>query len=150
MEKVVKNAELDIRKAGSSALNGKGSDLLELTAQVVSNHLSNNSVEATDIPALIREVHTTLQSLNGVEANGHTKLSPAVPVDESIQPDFIVCLEDGKRLKMLKRYLRTKYGLSPEEYKRRWSLPPDYPLVAPNYAQRRQELAKSIGLGKNR
>ncbi len=146
----MKNADLEIGKAGTSALNGKGSDLLELTAQVVSNHLSNNSVDATDIPALIREVHTTLQSLNGVEANGHTKLSPAVPVDESIQPDFIVCLEDGKRLKMLKRYLRTKYGLSPEEYKRRWSLPPDYPLVAPNYAKRRHELAKSIGLGKNR
>ncbi len=150
MGKVVKNADLNIAKVGPANLNGKGSDLLELTAQVVSNHLSNNSVDAAEIPSLIREIHTTLQSLNGVEANGHTKLSPAVPVDESIQPDFIVCLEDGKRLKMLKRYLRTKYGLSPEEYKRRWSLPPDYPLVAPNYAKRRHELAKSIGLGKNR
>lgn len=150
MGKVVKNGELDIGKASPAALNGNGSDLLELTAQVVSNHLSNNSVEATEIPALIREVHTTLQSLNGIEANGHAKLNPAVPVDESIQPDFIVCLEDGKKLKMLKRYLRTKYGLSPEEYKRRWSLPPDYPLVAPNYAKRRHDLAKSIGLGKNR
>lgn len=150
MGKVVKNVELEFGKEGRSAVNGKGSDLLELTTQVVSNHLSNNSIDASEIPSLIREVHTTLQSLNGIEANGHTKLNPAVPVDESIQPDFIVCLEDGKRLKMLKRYLRTKYGLSPEEYKRRWSLPPDYPLVAPNYAQRRHELAKSIGLGKNR
>lgn len=150
MGKVVKNVDLEFGKANPSALSGNGSDLLGLTAQVVSNHLSNNSVEATEIPSLIREVHTTLQSLTGIEANGHTRLSPAVPVEESIQPDFIVCLEDGKRLKMLKRYLRTKYGLSPEEYKRRWSLPPDYPLVAPNYAKRRHELAKSIGLGKNK
>ncbi len=150
MGKVVKKADLDVGSAGATRVNGKSSDLLELTAQVVANHLSNNRVEADDIPSLIREVHTTLQSLNGIAANGHANLNPAVPVDESIQPDFIVCLEDGKRLKMLKRYLRTKYGLSPEEYKRRWSLPPDYPLVAPNYAKRRHELAKSIGLGKNR
>ena len=150
MEKIVKNVDLEFGKTSPSPLNGNGSDLLGLTAQVVSNHLSNNTVEATEIPSLIREVHTTLQSLTGVEANGYAKLSPAVPIEESIQPDFIVCLEDGKRLKMLKRYLRTKYGLSPEEYKRRWSLPPDYPLVAPNYAKRRHELAKSIGLGKNK
>lgn len=147
MGKAVRDAELDLSKAGK--INGKGADLLELTAQVVANHLSNNSVEAREIPALIREVHTTLQSLNGVEGSGGD-LNPAVPVEDSIQPDYIVCLEDGKRLKMLKRYLRTKYGLSPEEYRRRWSLPPDYPLVAPNYAKKRHDLAKAIGLGKNR
>jgi len=150
MGNVLKNTEFDVEAVGKAKPNGKGSDLLELTAQVVANHLSNNSVDAREIPALIREVHTTLQSLNGVEVNGHTRLEPAVPVKESIQPDYIICLEDGKRLKMLKRYLRTKYGLSPEEYRRRWSLPPDYPLVAPNYAKKRQDLAKSIGLGKNR
>ncbi len=150
MGNVLKNTDFEIENVDKVKVNGKGADLLELTAQVVSNHLSNNSVDAKEIPALIREVHTTLQSLNGVEGNGHAKLDPAVPIKESIQPDYIVCLEDGKRLKMLKRYLRTKYGLSPEEYKRRWSLPPDYPLVAPNYAKKRHELAKSIGLGKNR
>lgn len=150
MEKIAKSDALDLGEPGAAKANGNGSDLLELTAQVVSNHLSNNPVEAKEIPALIREVHTTLQSLNGIEATGHAQLNPAVPVEDSIQPDYIVCLEDGKQLKMLKRYLRTKYGLTPEEYKRRWSLPPDYPLVAPNYAKKRHELAKSIGLGKNR
>ncbi|HXV73519.1 MAG TPA: MucR family transcriptional regulator [Sphingomonadales bacterium] len=124
-------------------------DLLEMTAKVVANHLANNAVEAKDIPSLIREVYMTLASLEGNEGrlNGQ---KPAVPVAESVKPDFIVCLEDGKRLKMLKRYLRTKYNLSPEEYRKRWDLPPDYPLVAPNYAQKRQALARSMGLGKHR
>ena len=150
MGKVIDKAEVDLATASRAKVNGQGADLLELTAQVVSNHLSNNSVDAKEIPSLIREVHTTLQALNGVEGRGDPKLKPAVPIEDSIQPDYIVCLEDGKRLKMLKRYLRTKYGLTPEEYRRRWSLPPDYPLVAPNYAQKRHELAKSIGLGKTR
>jgi predicted transcriptional regulator len=128
----------------------RGSDLLEMTAKVVSNHLANNAVEAKDIPGLIREVYKTLAALDGNAGAGANGLKPAVPVSESIKPDFIVCLEDGKRLKMLKRYLRTKYNLTPEEYRKRWSLPPDYPLVAPNYAQKRQQLARSIGLGKHR
>ena len=130
--------------------DNKKTDLLELTANVVANHLSNNNVDAKDIPALIREVYKTMETLNGNGASLSPTVQPAVPIEESITPDYIICLEDGKRLKMMKRYLRTKYNLSPEDYRRRWGLPPDYPLVAPKYAQKRQELAKSIGLGKNR
>lgn len=121
-----------------------------MTANVVANHLSNNSVAAKDIPALIREVYKTMEALNGNGSNLNPTVQPAVPIEDSITPDYIICLEDGKRLKMMKRYLRTKYNLTPEDYRRRWGLPPDYPLVSPNYAQKRQELAKSIGLGKNR
>jgi len=138
--------DLKLDKSG----NKKNPDLLELTAKVVANHLSNNNVDAKDIPALIRQVYKTMEQLNGSAASVSSSSEPAVPIADSIKPDYIVCLEDGKRLKMLKRYLRTKYNLSPEDYKRRWGLPPDYPLVAPNYAQRRQELAKSIGLGRNK
>ncbi len=125
-------------------------DLLELTAKVVANHLSNNTVDVKDIPGLIRQVYKTMEQLNGSNASLTPSAQPAVPIKDSIKPDYIVCLEDGKRLKMLKRYLRTKYQLSPEDYKKRWGLPPDYPLVAPNYALKRQELAKSIGLGRNK
>lgn len=150
----IKNMLKNLEERGEQDMSGsdheKGSTLLELTANVVSNHVSNNNVDAKEIPGLIREVYKTLQTLDGNGAAPNSKLRPAVPVQDSIKPDYIVCLEDGKRLKMLKRYLRTKYGMSPEDYKRRWGLPPDYPLVAPNYAQKRQELAKSIGLGKTR
>ena len=128
----------------------KNVDLLELTAKVVANHLSNNTVDVKDIPGLIRQVYKTMEQLNGSNASLTPSVQPAVPIKDSIKPDYIVCLEDGKRLKMLKRYLRTKYQLSPEDYKKRWGLPPDYPLVAPNYALKRQELAKSIGLGRNK
>jgi len=130
--------------------NIKNSNLLELTAKVVANHLSNNNVDTKDIPALIKQVYKTMEQLNGSSASMTSSVQPAVPIEDSIKPDYIVCLEDGKRLKMMKRYLRTKYNLSPEDYKKRWNLPPDYPLVAPNYAQKRQELARSIGLGKNK
>lgn len=128
----------------------KNSDLLEMTAKVVANHLANNTVASREIPGLIREVYQTLESLDNGQGRKSGGQKPAVPVSESIKPDFIVCLEDGKRLKMLKRYLRTKYNLTPEEYRKKWNLPPDYPLVAPNYALKRQQLARSIGLGKNR
>ncbi|MCH7631392.1 MAG: MucR family transcriptional regulator [Proteobacteria bacterium] len=128
----------------------KNIDLLELTAKVVANHLSNNTVDVKDIPGLIRQVYKTMEQLNGSNASLTPSVQPAVPIKDSIKPDYIVCLEDGKRLKMLKRYLRTKYQLSPEDYKKRWGLPPDYPLVAPNYALKRQQLAKSIGLGRNK
>ncbi|MCH7806484.1 MAG: MucR family transcriptional regulator [Proteobacteria bacterium] len=130
--------------------NEKNVDLLELTAKVVANHLSNNAVDVKDIPGLIRQVYKTMEQLNGSNASLTPSARPAVPIKDSIKPDYIVCLEDGKRLKMLKRYLRTKYQLSPEDYKKRWGLPPDYPLVAPNYALKRQQLAKSIGLGRNK
>lgn len=128
----------------------KNVNLLELTAKVVANHLSNNTVDVKDIPGLIRQVYKTMEQLNGSNASLTPSVQPAVPIKDSIKPDYIVCLEDGKRLKMLKRYLRTKYQLSPEDYKKRWGLPPDYPLVAPNYALKRQQLAKSIGLGRNK
>lgn len=128
----------------------KNVNLLELTAKVVANHLSNNIVDVKDIPGLIRQVYKTMEQLNGSNPSLTPSAQPAVPIKDSIKPDYIVCLEDGKRLKMLKRYLRTKYQLSPEDYKKRWGLPPDYPLVAPNYALKRQELAKSIGLGRNK
>ncbi len=124
----------------------KSSELLELTTNVVSAHVSNNSVAMADLPRLIREVHDTLISVsNG--GREPERLTPAVPVKKSVTPDFIVCLEDGKKLKMLKRHLKTAYNMTPEEYRERWSLAADYPMVAPNYAKQRSKLAKEIGLG---
>ena len=122
-------------------------DLLELTAEIVSAHASNNTVATQDLPQVIKEVFGTLSELgeSGVPAEAPT---PAVPVKKSITPDFIICLEDGKKLKMLKRHLNTSYGMSPEQYRERWGLPADYPMVAPNYAKRRSTLAKKIGLGR--
>jgi predicted transcriptional regulator len=127
--------------------------ILRLSAEVVASYLAQNSVAAGQIPELIRSVHATFTALeSGVrpvaEAAPKEKQKPAVPVSRSIGDDYIVCLEDGKKLKMLKRYLRSRYGLSPEEYRRKWGLPPDYPMVAPAYAARRSDFAKSIGLGK--
>lgn len=119
-------------------------DLLALTAEIVSAHVANNAVRATDLPQLIHDVHRALADLGG----GTSPVSrPAVPVKQSVLPDYIVCLEDGKKLKMLRRHLKTAYGLTPEQYRERWRLPPDYPMVAPNYAKIRSRLAKKIGLG---
>lgn len=128
-------------------------ELLRLSAEVVAAYLAQNSVPAGQIPELIRSVHGSISGLSGGEATPaevapKEKLKPAVPVSKSIGDDYIVCLEDGKRLKMLKRYLRSRYDLSPEEYRRKWGLPPDYPMVAPAYAARRSDFAKSIGLGR--
>lgn len=122
-------------------------DLLELTAEIVSAHASNNKVAPGELPQVIKDVFGTLAELgeSGVPAEAPT---PAVPVKKSITPDYIVCLEDGKKLKMLKRHLNTSYGMSPEQYRERWGLPADYPMVAPNYAKRRSTLAKKIGLGR--
>ena len=122
-------------------------DLLELTAEIVSAHASNNKVVPAELPQVIKDVFATLSELgeSGVPAEAPT---PAVPVKKSITPDFIICLEDGKKLKMLKRHLNTSYGMSPEQYRERWGLPADYPMVAPNYAKRRSTLAKKIGLGR--
>ena len=127
-----------------------GKDVLRLSADVVASYVLNNTVSPGDLSGLIRSVYTSLHSL-GVEAPQPAvaeRKKPAVSVAKSIQQDYIVCLEDGKRLKMLKRYLRSKYGLSPEDYKKKWGLPADYPMVAPAYAHRRSEFAKQIGLGK--
>lgn len=122
-------------------------DLLELTAEIVSAHASNNKVAPAELPQVIKDVFGTLSELgeSGVPAEAPT---PAVPVKKSITPDYIVCLEDGKKLKMLKRHLNTSYGMTPEQYRERWGLPADYPMVAPNYAKRRSTLAKKIGLGR--
>jgi predicted transcriptional regulator len=121
-------------------------DVLGLTAQIVSAHVSNNSVTPDALPALIQEVYRTLAGI-GREPAAPDKPQPAVPVKKSVFADHIICLEDGKKLKMLKRHLKTAYNMSPEQYRERWSLPPDYPMVAPNYAKHRSSLAKKIGLG---
>lgn len=122
------------------------SDVLGLTAQIVSAHVSNNSVAPDALPGLIQEVYRTLAGV-GKDTVLPDKPQPAVPVKKSVFPDHIVCLEDGKKLKMLKRHLKTSYDLTPEQYREKWQLPPDYPMVAPNYAKHRSSLAKKIGLG---
>jgi len=123
---------------------------LELAAQIVSAHVSNNTVEASALPALIQEVYRALSNLKGgvTEAVAPEKPVPAVPIKKSVYPDYIICLEDGKKLKMLKRHLQSSYGMTPEQYRERWGLPRDYPMVAPSYAERRSDLAKEIGLGR--
>jgi len=125
-------------------------ELLTLTADIVASHVANNSVAVSDLPALIENVFNSLSRLSGVAAKPEPRPEPAVPVRGSIKPDYIVCLEDGKKLKMLKRHLKTHYNLTPEEYRAKWGLPADYPMVAPNYAQQRRQLAKKIGLGTGR
>ena len=120
---------------------------LNLVTEIVSAFVSNNSVSNKQIPDLITSVHQTLMKVTGQVPE---ILKPAVPIKRSVTPDYIVCLEDGKKLKMLKRHLRTSYNLSPEEYRKKWGLLDDYPMVAPKYAAKRSELAKKIGLGKSR
>lgn len=122
--------------------------LITLTSDIVAAHVSNNDVAVGDVPALITSVYDALSKLGEAAVETEQKPEPAVSVRASIKPDYIVCLEDGKKLKMLKRYLRTNYDMSPEEYRARWSLPADYPMVAPNYAEKRRDLAKKIGLGR--
>jgi predicted transcriptional regulator len=122
-------------------------DLLALTSDIVSSHVANNTVAVNDLPQLIQNVYATLASLTTPAAAPEPKLEPAVPVRSSVKPDYIVCLEDGKKLKMLKRHLMTAYGMTPDQYRAKWGLAPDYPMVAPNYAEARRALAKEIGLG---
>ncbi|MEM7780542.1 MAG: MucR family transcriptional regulator [Pseudomonadota bacterium] len=121
--------------------------LITLTSDIVAAHLSNNNVEVEAVPGLITNVYGALSGL-GDGAEEEVVPEPAVSIRASIKPDYIVCLEDGKKLKMLKRYLRTNYDMTPEEYRARWGLPADYPMVAPNYAEKRRHLAKKIGLGR--
>lgn len=121
--------------------------LITLTADIVSAHVSNNSVAVSDLPLLIQNVHQALSDLN-VQEKAEETPEPAVSIRSSIKPDYIVCLEDGKKLKMLKRHLMTHYGMTPEDYRKKWGLPADYPMVAPNYAEQRRKLAKKIGLGR--
>ena len=124
--------------------------LITLTADIVSAHVSNNSVAVNDLPTLIQNVHSALSALGTRAEEPEVKQEPAVSVRSSIKPDYIVCLEDGKKLKMLKRHLMTHYKMTPDEYRQKWGLSADYPMVAPNYAEQRRSLAKKIGLGTKR
>ena len=128
--------------------NDQAGDLLALTTEIVAAHVSNNTVAVGDLALLINQVYQSLSNIGSVPAAAPaSRPQPAVSVKKSIQPDYLVCLEDGKKLKMLKRHLKTAYNMSPETYRERWGLPPDYPMVAPNYARQRSRLAKEIGLG---
>jgi predicted transcriptional regulator len=122
--------------------------LITLTSDIVAAHVSNNSVSVGDLPALITNVYYALSGLGEAAPVAEAPPEPAVSIRSSVKPDHIVCLEDGKKLKMLKRHLMTHYNLTPEQYRARWNLPADYPMVAPNYAEKRRELAKKIGLGR--
>ncbi|MFC3051172.1 MucR family transcriptional regulator [Kordiimonas pumila] len=124
-------------------------DMLGLAADIVTAYVSNNTVTSDELPEVIKTVYSTLYTL-GTVTNVPETLKPAIPIKKSYTDDYIICLEDGKKLKMLKRYLRTHYDMTPEEYRARWDLPPDYPMVAPSYATKRSEFAKKIGLGKKR
>ena len=124
--------------------------LITLTADIVAAHVSNNSVAVSDLPVLIANVHGALAGLGGPVIELEVKQEPAVSIRSSIKPDYITCLEDGKKLKMLKRHLMTHYQMTPEQYRTKWNLPADYPMVAPNYAEQRRTLAKKIGLGTKR
>ncbi len=126
-------------------------DLLRMSVEIVSAYVSNNSITATQVPDVISTVYGALNSINGQTAAESTEShKPAVSIRRSINPDHIICLEDGKKLKMLKRHLRAAYGMSPDEYRAKWSLPADYPMVAPNYALQRSAFAKQIGLGRKK
>lgn len=130
------------------------SNLLELTAEIVAAYVGNNTIAQDDLPKLIANIYQSLATVP--QGSGEARpaesleLKPAVPVRKSITPDYLICLEDGKKFKSLKRHLRTHYDLSPEQYREKWGLPLDYPMVAPNYAEARSSLAKKIGLGQNR
>jgi len=127
----------------------KHQELLSLTTEIVSAFAGNNAVAVTDLPSIISSVYATLRGVGETQAEKPAEApTPAVPIKRSVMPDHIVCLEDGKKLKMLKRHLNTRYNMTPEEYRRRWGLPADYPMVAPNYAEQRSSLAKKIGLGR--
>ncbi|GBR50833.1 Ros/MucR family transcriptional regulator [Neokomagataea thailandica NBRC 106555] len=125
-------------------------DFKHLTAQIVTAYVSNHDVETEALPALIRSVHDALATVDAPEEKPEEKPVPAVPLKKSVFPDYIVCLEDGKKLKLLRRHLKTVYNMTPQEYRERWGLPPEYPMVAPNYANHRSSLARKIGLGRRR
>jgi predicted transcriptional regulator len=126
-------------------------EIIELTAEIVSAYVSNNTVGATELPHIISEVHNALTRATGREAPpAREELKPAIAIKKSVTPDYIICLEDGKKFKSLKRHIRTHYNLSPEQYREKWDLPHDYPMVAPNYASARSQLAKKMGLGQRR
>lgn len=124
-------------------------DLISSTAEIVAAYLSKNAIPVSEIPALLKLVHNSLANLSAEKLHPHdSKLTPAVAIKHSVMPDYIVCLEDGKKMKMLKRYLKTAHNMTPGEYREKWGLPSDYPMVAPNYAKKRSSLAKEHGLGR--
>ncbi|MBT4768996.1 MAG: transcriptional regulator [Rhodospirillaceae bacterium] len=133
-----------------SEIDSANETLLEITSSIVSAYLSNSNHSTARLPELINTVHSTLAALGKVGGDKRNSAKPAVPIRKSITPAYLVCLEDGKRLKMLKRHLRTAYNLTPDEYRAKWGLPIDYPMVAPNYAKQRSEFAKKIGLGRKK
>jgi len=127
------------------------SSYIALTASIVSAYVSHNSVPSAEIPSLIGQVHSALQRVSGGQMSTPAEpLKPAVPIKRSVTPDYIVCLEDGQKFKSLKRHLRTRYNMTPDQYREKWNLPPDYSMVAPNYAAARSQLAKQMGLGQQR
>lgn len=131
--------------------NAETIDFVALAADVVASYVASNSLPPQEVPALIEQVHGAFAALGKAKAvEPPQQLKPAVPIRKSITPDYIICLEDGKKFKSLKRHLRTRYGLSPEQYREKWGLPDDYPMVAPNYARARSDLAKEMGLGQQR
>jgi MucR family transcriptional regulator, transcriptional regulator of exopolysaccharide biosynthesis len=131
--------------------NSSGGTFIELTASIVSAYVSNNSVPTQDLSALIDQVHSALTRVSSGQGESTSEpLKPAVSLKKSITPEYIVCLEDGKKFKSLKRHLRTQYNMTPEQYREKWNLAPDYPMVAPNYAAARSQLAKQMGLGQQR
>ncbi len=137
--------------ADKSETSVRPEEILELTSEIVSAHVSNNVVALNDLPALIEQVFKTLSAVGSGKSEAVAdRPAPAVSIRKSITPDFVICLEDGKKLKMLKRHLKTAYNMTPDEYRERWGLPADYPMVAPNYAKQRSKLAKAIGLGTQR
>ena len=133
----------------SDAQHPKTEDLLKLASDIVAAYVSNNPIPVAEVPSMIKSVHATLGGLSGgMSSEAMISQKPAVPLKKSVTPEYIVCLEDGKKLKMLKRYLRSRYNMTPDEYRTKWGLPADYPMVAPNYAAQRSEFAKKIGLGR--
>jgi predicted transcriptional regulator len=127
--------------------NANAGELLALTTEIVAAHVSNNTVSVADLPTLISQVFQSLSTIGTAPAPAAERPQPAVAIKKSVHPDYIICLEDGKKLKMLKRHLKTAYDMTPEDYRERWGLAPEYPMVAPNYAKQRSKLAKEIGLG---
>ena len=126
-----------------------GANLLEFTTKIVASHVSNNAVDTSELTALIETVYAKLSDLGGIEGRAGPGLRPAVPIANSVTDSHIICLEDGRSFKMLKKHLKVRYNMTPAEYRAKWSLPPDYPMVAPNYSAKRRRLAKESGLGKN-
>ena len=129
--------------------HGRAAYLVEITAKIVASHVANNKVETAELPGLIDIVFDKLSDLSSRRPGEGQKPRPAVPIEDSITENHIICLEDGRRFKMLKKHLKARYNLTPEEYRAKWNLPPDYPMVAPSYAAKRQRLARESGLGKN-